>query len=240
MSVDAAVDRLPGRRRRSWSRPAVPWASRRAIVRYAVLLLVAVLILVPIVFAVLGGFKSNGQLVGDPTSLCPTRGSCRTTRTCCSGRTPPRFWQELLNSTDHRRRRSGPDGRLRRPRRVRLRPDGLPRPRGHLHPVHARPAVPDRPWRSCPSTSSSASSACRATSSAWPCPRPPSAAADDRHPATVLPEHPDRARGRGHDRRLRLVRVLLADPPAAGPAGPGHGQRPGRSSARGTRSCCPW
>ena len=50
-------------------------------------------------------------------------------------------------------------------------------------------------------------------------------APDDHHPAAVLPEHPERARGRRADRRLQHVRVLLADPPAAVRAGPGHGRR---------------
>ena len=53
------------------------------------------------------------------------------------------------------------------------------------------------------------------------------AAAHDHHPAPVLPEHPQGARGRRGDRRLRHVRVLLADPPAAVQAGPGHGRRAG-------------
>ena len=46
----------------------------------------------------------------------------------------------------------------------------------------------------------------------------------------VLPHHPRRGRGGGHPRRLRPVRVLLADPAADGPARPGHRLGAGRSS----------
>ena len=63
-------------------------------------------------------------------------------------------------------------------------------------------------------------------------------AADDHHPAAVLPEHPDRARGRRADRRLRVVRVLLADPAAAVPAGAGDRRRARDRGELERRSCC--
>ena len=53
--------------------------------------------------------------------------------------------------------------------------------------------------------------------------------ADDPHPAAVLPGHPGRAGGRGPHRRLRSRRLLLADPAAA---------RRGRRWSRWR--CSPW
>ncbi len=141
---------------------------------------------------------------------------------------------------DHRGPVDGPGRPLRGPRGVRLRPPGLPRPRGPVHAVHAGPAVPGGR---------------RDPAAVHPRPRPRAArqpardrpargglrpAADDRHPAALLPEHPERARGRRVDRRLRVVRLLLADPAAAVAAGPRDGRRCWPSSPRGTSSCCRW
>ena len=125
-------------------------------------------------------------------------------------------------------------GHLDRPRRpvlgargLRVRPSGVPGSRGDVHPVHARTAVPGGR---------------RDPAAVHPGPRPRPArqparhrpagggvraAADDHHPAAVLPGHPDRAGGRGRHRRLRPVRVLLAGPAADVAAGPRDGRRAG-------------
>ncbi len=96
MSVDAAVT-APRAASRSWAARlsrGVPGA-----IAFAVLLLVAFLVLVPIVFAILGGFKSNGQLVGDPTSLMPDPWVVSNYTDVLFGENAGTFWQEFLNST---------------------------------------------------------------------------------------------------------------------------------------------
>jgi raffinose/stachyose/melibiose transport system permease protein len=67
-------------------------------VRYAILLAVAGLILIPIVYAVLGGFKSNGQLVGDPVSLIPNPWVVSNYTDVLAGANAGAFWRELANS----------------------------------------------------------------------------------------------------------------------------------------------
>jgi raffinose/stachyose/melibiose transport system permease protein len=66
-----------------------------AIVRYGVLLLVAAVIIVPIVYAVLGGFKDPAQLANDPIGLPNPWVTTNYTDTLTS----PGFWQQLANST---------------------------------------------------------------------------------------------------------------------------------------------
>ena len=210
------------------ARPPVPAAIRLgrlawAIVRYGLLLLVAAVIVVPIAYAVLGGFKDPAQLANDPVGLPDPWVTANYTDTLTS----PSFWRQLANSTLIAAlstvlvvlfaalaafvfaRRTFPGREV------------------AVHAVHARPAVPGRR---------------RDPAAVHPGPRPRAArqpargraarggvrpAADDRHPAAVLPEHPERAGGRRGDRRLRAVRVLLAGPPAAVAAGPRDGRGPG-------------
>jgi raffinose/stachyose/melibiose transport system permease protein len=69
------------------------------LVCYVILVLVAGLILVPIVFAVLGGFKANGQLVGDPGALIPSPWVITNYTDVLSGPNSGAFWREVLNST---------------------------------------------------------------------------------------------------------------------------------------------
>ena len=68
------------------------------LVSYLVLVLVALLILAPIVFAVLGGFKSNGQLVGDPGAIIPDPWVTSNYTDVLVGPNSGVFWQEVLNS----------------------------------------------------------------------------------------------------------------------------------------------
>jgi raffinose/stachyose/melibiose transport system permease protein len=68
------------------------------LVRYVILVLVAGVILVPIVYAVLGGFKSNGQLVGDPVSLLPSPWVLTNYTDVVLGANAAVFWREAANS----------------------------------------------------------------------------------------------------------------------------------------------
>jgi raffinose/stachyose/melibiose transport system permease protein len=82
------------------ARPPVRAAIRlarlvSAIVRYGVLLLVAAVIVVPIAYAVLGGFKDPAQLANDAIGLPNPWVTSNYTDTLTS----PGFWRQLANST---------------------------------------------------------------------------------------------------------------------------------------------
>ena len=66
--------------------------------RYVILLVVAALILIPIVYAILGGFKSNNQLVGDPVSLIPSPWVLDNYTNVIFGTNASVFWTEFVNS----------------------------------------------------------------------------------------------------------------------------------------------
>ena len=68
------------------------------VLSYALLVLVAALILIPIGYAILGGFKSNGQLVGDPGSVIPSPWVVSNYTDVVYGANSGTFWQEILNS----------------------------------------------------------------------------------------------------------------------------------------------
>jgi raffinose/stachyose/melibiose transport system permease protein len=68
------------------------------VVTYWILIVVAALILVPLGFAVLGGFKSNGQLVGDPGAIIPSPWVTSNYTDILVGPNAGVFWQEVLNS----------------------------------------------------------------------------------------------------------------------------------------------
>lgn len=65
---------------------------------YGILIAVALLILVPIAFAILGGFKSNNQLVGDPGSVIPSPWVVSNYTDVLFGANSGAFWQEISNS----------------------------------------------------------------------------------------------------------------------------------------------
>lgn len=71
----------------------VRWAKR--VLLYAVALAVLALIVIPLAFAVLGGFSTNVQLITDPTSLPNPWVFDNYTGLL----TETRFWQQLWNST---------------------------------------------------------------------------------------------------------------------------------------------
>ena len=68
------------------------------ILAYVVLLAVAAAILLPIVYAILGGFKDNGQLAASPVSLIPDPWVFDNYADVLWGENAPAFWGELLNS----------------------------------------------------------------------------------------------------------------------------------------------
>jgi raffinose/stachyose/melibiose transport system permease protein len=67
-------------------------------VAYVVLVLVAAVILVPILYAVLGGFKTNGQLVANPVNIVPTEWVFENYLDVTVGGKSGIFRRDLLNS----------------------------------------------------------------------------------------------------------------------------------------------
>jgi raffinose/stachyose/melibiose transport system permease protein len=65
---------------------------------FVILLGVAAAILVPIVYAILGGFKDNGQLAANPVALIPDPWVFDNYADVLWGDNAPAFWGELLNS----------------------------------------------------------------------------------------------------------------------------------------------
>jgi raffinose/stachyose/melibiose transport system permease protein len=65
---------------------------------YVVLVGVAVAILVPIVYAILGGFKTNGQLAANPVALLPDPWVFTNYTDVLVGENAAVFWREVLNS----------------------------------------------------------------------------------------------------------------------------------------------
>ena len=67
-------------------------------VAWLILLVVAIAILVPILYAVLGGFKTNGQLVADPVSVIPDPWVFTNYTSVLIGDDAGTFWLEAFNS----------------------------------------------------------------------------------------------------------------------------------------------
>jgi raffinose/stachyose/melibiose transport system permease protein len=67
-------------------------------VRYTILLIVCVVVLFPIGFAVLGGAKRNGQMLGDPLSLIPNPWVLSNYTDTLFGANANAFWQQFSNS----------------------------------------------------------------------------------------------------------------------------------------------
>jgi raffinose/stachyose/melibiose transport system permease protein len=72
--------------------------SLPGLVAFGFLILVAVAILFPLVYAVLGGFKTNGQLAADPAAILPTEWVFSNYTDVLFGDYAPVFWQQMLNS----------------------------------------------------------------------------------------------------------------------------------------------
>jgi raffinose/stachyose/melibiose transport system permease protein len=62
------------------------------------LIFVAVAILFPLVYAVLGGFKTNGQLAANPGAILPTEWVFSNFTDVLFGEYAPTFWRQALNS----------------------------------------------------------------------------------------------------------------------------------------------
>ena len=88
-SVATAVTRRAARVRRP---------SLTRLVAYGILLIVAAAILFPLLYAVLGGFKTNGQLVADPGTILPTEWIFTNYSDVLFGEYAPTFWRQALNS----------------------------------------------------------------------------------------------------------------------------------------------
>jgi len=89
---DAAVSAI------AVSRPRGARRSIRGVLAYAVLLVVAAAILVPIGYAILGGFKTNGQLAANPVAILPDPWVFANYTDVLIGENAATFWQQLLNS----------------------------------------------------------------------------------------------------------------------------------------------
>jgi raffinose/stachyose/melibiose transport system permease protein len=68
------------------------------VVTYVILVIVAAAILVPILYAVLGGFKTNGELVSDPISMIPKEWVFSNYTDVLFGANAATFWREAFNS----------------------------------------------------------------------------------------------------------------------------------------------
>ena len=86
-AASAARDRARMRR------PSLP-----GLLGFSVLILVAVAILFPLVYAVLGGFKTNGELMANPGALLPTEWVFTHYTDVLFGEYAPTFWRQALNS----------------------------------------------------------------------------------------------------------------------------------------------
>ena len=169
-------------------------------------------------------------------SACPTRGSSRTTPTCSGPTTLLAAARQ--QRPDRRASRRSSSLVVRLARRVRLRPRQRSPAARCCSRCSRSACCSRRPSRSCRCSSWSATSAARQPARRRAAPGRVRAAAHDHHPAAVLPEHPGRARGRRPDRRLRHVRLLLADPAAARPGRRWRRSASSRSWRAGTRSSC--
>ncbi len=86
MAATAVLSRTPHQRRPlKWSTP----------VTYVIALAVAAVSIAPVVYVILGGFRTTGQLAANPAGL-PHPWVLHTYANVLA---QPRFWQELLNST---------------------------------------------------------------------------------------------------------------------------------------------
>ncbi len=80
-----------------------PWpAARRptlpGLIAIGILILVATAILFPLVYTVLGGFKTNGQLAANPGAILPTDWVTTNYTDVLFGEYAPTFWRQALNS----------------------------------------------------------------------------------------------------------------------------------------------
>lgn len=72
--------------------------SLSSLIAFGILVVVSVAILFPLVYAVLGGFKTNGQLAADPGAILPTEWVFSNYGDVLFGDYAATFWQQALNS----------------------------------------------------------------------------------------------------------------------------------------------
>jgi raffinose/stachyose/melibiose transport system permease protein len=72
--------------------------SLLGLIGFGILVLVSVAILFPLVYAVLGGFKTNGQLASNPAAILPTEWVFTNYTDVLFGEYAPTFWRQALNS----------------------------------------------------------------------------------------------------------------------------------------------
>jgi raffinose/stachyose/melibiose transport system permease protein len=80
------------------SRTAFLGPRLAGILAYVILVAVAATILIPIVYAILGGFKTNGQLAANPVAILPNPWVFTNYTDVLVGENAGAFWQEALNS----------------------------------------------------------------------------------------------------------------------------------------------
>ena len=113
---------------RSRLRVAAGRPTLSGVVVYAVMVGVALAILIPIVYAILGGFKTNGQLAEFPARILPDPWVFENYGDVLVGEFAPTFWGELLNSVVIAAIAVTLTVAVRLARGVRLRPDRVPGP----------------------------------------------------------------------------------------------------------------
>jgi raffinose/stachyose/melibiose transport system permease protein len=69
-----------------------------SVIATGILIVVSVAILFPLVYAVLGGFKTNGQLAANPGAILPTEWVFSNYADVLFGEYAPTFWRQALNS----------------------------------------------------------------------------------------------------------------------------------------------
>lgn len=93
-STKATTQADAARRRRA----RLATLSPSSVAGYVVLILVTATILIPIAYAVLGGFKTNGQLVSDPANILPGPWVFSNYTDVLFGANAAVFWREAANS----------------------------------------------------------------------------------------------------------------------------------------------
>ncbi len=90
-AITATPPPRPARARRS-DRPKLPWGNPSV---YFIALIVIALMLAPVLYIIIGGFRSNSQITVDPSGM-PNPWNVENYLTVLTGTT---FWTEVLNST---------------------------------------------------------------------------------------------------------------------------------------------
>ncbi len=137
-----------------------------------VLVVVAIAILFPLVYAVLGGFKTNGELAANPGTILPNDWVFTNYTDVLFGEYAATFWRQALNSVIVATIAVVLTVALASAAAFAFARMRVPRPRSALHAVRVRPAVPLGRRDPAAVHPRPPAGAVRATSSALRCPRP--------------------------------------------------------------------